>query len=142
MYTVKCFKPENKLALGYSFYVLNRGYNSGRPSAEPNPNCFVVTTQTEQDKLILFYACQALHLNGRFKRHLVGSVIELLRIGDFKTVLDEAYRSFTSKALPIEKAVKRIDAVYALTKATEQKRIMIQTLHRAYLYESFIKIQK
>lgn len=142
MYTVKCFKPENKLALGYSFYVLNRGYNSGRPSAEPNPNCFVVTTQTEQDKLILFYGCQALHLNGRFKRHLVGSVIELLRIGDFKEELDRAYISFKNKFEPIEQAVKRIDAAYELAQATEKKRALVEKLHRCYLHESFIKIQK
>jgi hypothetical protein len=139
MYTVKCFKPENKLALGYSFYVLNRGENSGRPSYSPNPNCFVVSTQTEEDRLILFYACQALHLNGRFRPHLIGSVIVLLRIGDFKDVLNKAYDSFSKKSEPISKAVERIDAAYSLIQLTEKKSKAIVKLHRCYLYESFIK---
>lgn len=125
--------------MGYNFYVLNRGYNSGRPSYSPNPNCFVVSTETEQERLELFWACKALHLNGRFKHHLVGSVIELLRIGDFKQVLAAAHAKMQNSDKPLLDAVRKVEKIQALRQHQEKQAKLVTDLQSAMLADIFIK---
>lgn len=125
--------------MGYNFYVLNRGYNSGRPSYSPNPNCFVVSAETEQKRLELFWACKALHLNGRFKQYLVGSVIELLRIGDFKSVLDAAHKKMLGSDKPLLDAVRKVEKMQALRQHQEKQAKLVSDLQNAMLADIFIK---
>ncbi len=82
MFTVRCFKPHTNLEMGFCFYVLNRGKNTGRPSYSPNPNCFVVSCNTREEREQLFWACKALHINRRFHPYLRGSVIEFIVIAE------------------------------------------------------------
>ena len=39
------------------FYIQNKGLNSGKALNDPIPNCFVVTTETDE---ALYYLCQSL----------------------------------------------------------------------------------
>jgi len=139
MFTVKCFRPYVNLPEGYKFYVLNRGYNSGRPSYSSNPNCFVVSCETEQERLELFWACKALHLNGRFKHHLVGSVIELLRITDFKRVLDAAHAKMKHSDKPLLDAVRKVEQIQAFRQHQEKQAKLVTDLQSAMLADIFIK---
>jgi hypothetical protein len=54
------------------FFILNKGLNSGKPLEHPCPNCFVITSQTEEDKNTVFYLCYSLYL-GRYFKPLKGS---------------------------------------------------------------------
>jgi hypothetical protein len=87
--TAKCYRTGQPLN-GIYFFVLNKGYNSGKPGVNPWVNCYVIYCKTEEDRNRLYYLCYALWITGKFKQLLVGSVIEFLRIHDFKKVLDIA----------------------------------------------------
>lgn len=139
MFTVKCFRPHTNLAMGHNFYVLNRGYNSGRPSYSPNPNCFVVSCQTREERDQLFWACKALHLNGVFKQYLVGSVVELIRIKDFTKLLTETHNRFLNGRTDLLVTVKKINAIAALRQKNEKTIELADKLQLAMLSEIFIK---
>jgi len=75
---------------GPHFFILCKGLNSGRPMPEPCPNCFVVTTNSENLRDSLFYLCLALKAGKYFSFYLKGSVIPFICIADARAVIKNA----------------------------------------------------
>ena len=75
---------------GPHFFILNKGLNSGRPMPEPCPNCFVVTTSSEDLRESLFYLCLILKVGKYFSFYLKGSVIPFICITDARAVIKNA----------------------------------------------------
>ena len=65
-------------------FLLNKGLNSGKPQKEPFTNSFVVIFDLEQDCENLYFVAYSLWKTNFWHQHLVGSVIQFLRIHDFK----------------------------------------------------------
>lgn len=84
-FNVKCHPPGSTIPSN-CFFVLSRGRNSGRPAFTPNTNCFIITTEA-QHLNTYFWLVYALWSTGKFEPYLHGSVIDLIRIGDFKKVV-------------------------------------------------------
>lgn len=84
------------------FYVLSKGVNSGRSMNKPCPNCFVITTLSEEHKEFYFYLCQSLKLGGYFKFYLRGSVILFITINDVRKVIDKALKTYDAKQWQIK----------------------------------------
>ena len=76
------------------FYILNKGLNSGRPMNEPCPNCYVVTTDTIEERESLFYLSLSLKEGRYFSYFLRGSVILFIAIDDTRKVLNTAIRNY------------------------------------------------
>lgn len=83
MHKVKTFVLDNEYTEN-CFFILNKGHNAGKPSKEYFINSFVVVVENKKDFDFLFYAAFALYKANYWKPFLIGSVIEFLRIGDFK----------------------------------------------------------
>ena len=76
------------------FYILNKGLNSGRPMNDPCPNCFVVTTESEEQRESLFYLCLSLQTGRYFNYYIKGSVIPFITINDTRKVLNTASQNY------------------------------------------------
>lgn len=76
------------------FFVQNKGLRSGRALNNPIPNCFVVTTETEELRESLYYLCLSLQIGKYFNYYLVGSVIPFIRIDDTRKVLNTALQNY------------------------------------------------
>jgi hypothetical protein len=70
------------------FFILSKGNNAGKPMHNPCPNCFVFFTSNQQEKEYYYWLCYGLWVGGLFRQHLTGSVIEFLRIGEVKQVIN------------------------------------------------------
>ena len=77
-----------------NFFILNKGNNSGRPMNEPCPNCFVVTTDTIEERESLFYLSLSLKEGRYFNYYIKGSVIPFITIDDTRKVLNTAIRNY------------------------------------------------
>ncbi len=86
-YLVKTHKP-NTIYKGHHTFVLNRGRNTGKLLAHPCPNCWVITADSEETIDRLEVIIDSLHVTRRFEPSLIGSVIEYIRIHDFRKTLD------------------------------------------------------
>ena len=75
------------------FFILNKGLNSGKPLEEPCPNCFVITTQSNDSRESLFYLCLSLKIGKYFGYYLKGSVIPFICISDAKLVIKTALQN-------------------------------------------------
>ncbi len=71
----------------HHFFILSKGYNAGKPLENPCPNCFILMTETEEEKNFYFWLCYGLWQARGFYEHLIGSVIPFLKIGDARSVL-------------------------------------------------------
>jgi len=89
------------------FYILNKGLNSGRPMNEPCPNCFKVSTESEEQRELLYYLCLSLQVGSYFKYYIKGSVIPFLTIDDTRKVLNTALHNYEHQqwALKVEKLI-------------------------------------
>ncbi len=76
------------------FYIQNKGLNSGRALIDPIPNCFVVTTETEEQRNTLFYLCFSLQIGRYFSYYIKGSVIPFITIDDARKVLNTALLNY------------------------------------------------
>ena len=75
------------------FFILNKGLNSGKPLKEPCPNCFVITTQSNDSRESLFYLCLSLKIGRCFGYYLKGSVIPFICISDARSVIKTALQN-------------------------------------------------
>jgi len=87
---------------GPHFFMLNKGLNSGKPMPEPCPNCFVITTNSEDFRESLFYLCLALKVGKYFSFYLKGSVIPFICIVDARAVIKNALQNKEQQAWDIK----------------------------------------
>ena len=76
------------------FFILNKGLNSGKPLPEPCPNCFVVTTQSSEEREQLFYLCLSLKIGKYFSYYLKGSVIPFIGVVETRNVIKTALQNY------------------------------------------------
>ena len=92
-YEIKTHRLERTYSLPH-FYILNKGLNSGRPMNNPCPNCFVITTSSEDLRESLFYLCLSLQTGRYFNYYIKGSVIPFITIDDTRKVLNTASQNY------------------------------------------------
>lgn len=85
---IKTYK--GKLIQQPHFFILNKGMNTGSPNFKPYANCFVLLTETDEERSFYYWLCFALWQTGKFKPYLVGSVIPFIHISNIKTILADA----------------------------------------------------
>lgn len=86
----------HKLGTAYDqphFFILNKGSNSGKPCAQHWSNCFVFLADDDEDKDFYFSLFMGLWELKFFKKHLLGSVVDYIRLGDLVDVVEEALNS-------------------------------------------------
>ncbi len=86
---LKTFR-EGDMIPAHSFFILNKGLNSGRPSLTPNVNCFICSAENENHHNRYYWLSYALWATGKFRQCLMGSVIPFIRIDDTVQLLDIA----------------------------------------------------
>jgi hypothetical protein len=69
------------------FFILAKGNNAGKPMHNPCPNCFVLFTNSLQEKEYYYWLCYGLWAGGMFRPFLTGSVIAFLRIAEVQQVI-------------------------------------------------------
>ena len=117
------------------FFILNKGLNSGKPLENPCPNCFVVTTNTEEDKNTLFHLSMMLQISGCYAFYLVGSVIPFLRIKDCREVLKNSLDNIPKCNTAFQKQIKTVMLIshkekelkHAIKKVSELKIALIKS---------------
>ena len=90
------------------FFIQNKGLHSGRALNNPIPNCFVVTTETDEQREALYYLCFSLQIGRYFNYYIKGSVIPFITIDDTRKVLNKALLNYKKDQWQskVEKLVK------------------------------------
>jgi hypothetical protein len=120
------------------FFILNKGRNAGKPLPNYCANCFVFLADDDEEKEFYFFLFLGLWELGFFKRALIGSVIEFIRIGDLCDIAEEALNSVNSgnrSFLEVSTTLQQIEQ--QKTKLMRQVSYLIQL--RKALFYNFLK---
>jgi len=96
------------------FFILNKGYNAGKPLPEYCANCFVFLADDEEDKDFHFYMFLGLWELKIFRPHLIGSVVEYIRLGDLIDIAEEAINAVNTgerSFMDVQPALAQIEAL-------------------------------
>jgi len=115
------------------FFILNKGLNSGKPMTAPCPNCFLVSTETTEQKEALFHLSMMLLESKCYRIYLKGSVIPFIYIDDVKKLLqnNEKYLNegdFQTK-LDTLKKVEKLELLFQnkLKATKELKSVLLRS---------------
>ena len=120
-FSLKTYCPKSATSEPH-FFILSKGKNSGKPLTEPCPNCFVLTTKTDEDKQLLQSLCDGLFKAKSFEYFLKGSVIPFITIGDCRQALNDGLEQANSNPNGFKKSVKALELL------EEQEKRFLQNL--------------
>ena len=121
------------------FYVLNKGLNSGKPLLVPCPNCFIIQSENEEFKEVLYWISFSLWRTKAFHPYLRGSVIPFICIGDYKQLLVEKVEVVKANPVKFAETIKQLRFIEMKEKQLKENLKLIQELKRAYVYSYFNK---
>lgn len=105
-FQIKCFK-QNGVVPENAFFILSKGRNTGRPSFDPCPNCFVFTCKDLDDLHSYYWLVYALWAGNKFHPLLCGSVIEFIHLRDIIHLIETA--ALTAKNMEgVTRSMKKI----------------------------------
>jgi hypothetical protein len=107
------------------FFILSKGLNSGKPMNQPCPNCFVITTATEDQIQTLFYLCLSLQIGKYFSYYLKGSVIPFICIKDAKKVIQNALINYDQTQLNI-----KVEKLKKIIQYEENLKLQLHTIQK------------
>lgn len=91
-FSIRCFK-QGALVPANAFFILSKGRNTGRPSYQPNANCFIFSANDSHDLDAYYWLVYALWAGNKFHPLLCGSVIEFIHLRDLKQMIETAART-------------------------------------------------
>lgn len=96
--SIKTYKSGSSVPQ-HAFFALSHGINSGKPAREPWRNSFLIQCNSFEECEYWYWLCWGLHKSKRFERELTGSVIEFIRLSEFKKVLQHANNAVNTQKL-------------------------------------------
>lgn len=123
------------------FFILNKGLNSGKPLTNPCPNCFVVTTSTEEATNTLFHLSMMLQIGGFYSYYLKGSVIPFISIDDCRNTLKKGIKSSEIIGFEFQKHINAVSVINKKEKELQNVIDKMLVLKVAYIRNCFKLMQ-
>lgn len=120
--------------LGYHFFVLNKGLNSGKPLLSECPNSFVMRFENQKDCDACYWLAYSLWKIKFWHSRLVGSVIPFLRINDFKSEFDKKYREIQQQYDGNKKCIDALQQIEKREANFRKNLALLADMRHAILY--------
>ncbi len=85
---IHCYHSLSRMQL-FTFYLLSKGDNAGKPGFTPWANSFAVHCSNEQSYEFYYWLAFCLFKSGKFKTRHRGSVIQFINLNDVRELLRE-----------------------------------------------------
>ena len=123
------------------FFILNKGLNSGKPFKHYVCNSFVFLADDENEKEYFYFLLLGLWELRFFRKHLKGSVIEYVRLGDVVDVLEEVLNSVSTGGRSFSDVQKSLAQIDALQTNLQQQLAYLMQLRKSLFYK-YLKVTK
>ena len=123
-----------------AIFILNRGKNAGKPLRQPCPNCFIIYCKDENEVENYYWTFYALWKHGFFHPYLCGSVIEMLRISELKTLMRNFIIPALEKSSQNPEMTLKIKSTWELEKKIEQQAKAIKELRDSLVRRYYLSM--
>lgn len=130
---VQHYNPKNNYP-EFTIFVLCKGSNSGKPLIKPCPNCFAVMCRNVKNFDFYKSLLYGLWFSKAFHRIFTGSVIDFIRVGDFKKLLFEAAEKMEPERQALANEVKKANAFEKLEQNYLRRAALIAEMRRAIIH--------
>lgn len=135
-YTIKTYRADDE-EKKHTFYILNKGLNSGKPLKRACPNCYTFTTESKEDFEFYYWICYGLFISKKFEHELIGSVILYIRIGDAKKLIHNAAQKIILQQNTYSNKVKILLNIEEKERLILEQSKVIKQLKKAILQPFF-----
>ena len=123
-----------------AIYILNRGRNAGKPLRQPCPNCFIFYCSSPEEIETVYWTFYALWKHGFFHPHLCGSVIEMFRLCDLKTLMRNFIQPAFEKSCNSPEMVAKIKATWELEQKIEKQAAALKELRHSLVRRYYLSV--
>ena len=134
--TYSVHSPAPKTAL----YILSRGRNAGKPMLQPCPNCHIIYVTNTEELETYYWTFYAFWKHGFFHPHLCGSVIEMLRLCDLKTLMRNFIQPAFQKSCIQPEMMLKIKATWELEQKIAQQSELLKQLRDSLVRKYYFSI--
>jgi hypothetical protein len=117
------------------FFILNKGLNSGKPFNHYVCNSFVFLADNKEEKEFYYFLLLGLWELRFFRKHLKGSVIEYIRLGDVIDVIDETLNSVNSGNRSFSDVQNTLAQIEALQINLQKQLDYLMQLRKSLFYK-------
>lgn len=117
------------------FFILNKGLNSGKPFNHYVCNSFVFLADNKAEKEFYYFLLLGLWELRFFRKHLKGSVIEYVRLGDVIDVIDETLNSVNSGNRSFSDVQNTLAQIEALQANLQNQLSYLMQLRKSLFYK-------
>jgi hypothetical protein len=128
--------PAPKTAL----YILSRGRNAGKPMLQPCPNCHIIYITSTEELETYYWTFYAFWKHGFFHPHLCGSVIEMLRLSELKTLMRNFIIPALEKSSQNPEMTLKIKSTWELEKKIEQQAKAVKELRDSLVRRYYLSM--
>ncbi|MBS0646495.1 MAG: hypothetical protein JSR97_07890 [Verrucomicrobia bacterium] len=130
---VQQFNVKNSYS-AFTLFALCKGLNSGKPLEKPCPNCFAILCRSEEEFDFYKSIIYGLWFTKGFHPFLTGSVIEFIRIADFKNLVFDTAERLRPSFVNFQADAVKAKNYERLQKKYLEQAALIGDLRKAILY--------
>jgi hypothetical protein len=119
----------------HHFFILNKGLNSGKPLPHYCSNCFVFLADNEDEKEFYFFLLLGLWELRFFRKHLMGSVIDYIRLGDLIDIVEETLNSVNTGNRSFSDIQNTLAQIEALQVNLQTQLTYLMQLRKSIFYK-------
>jgi hypothetical protein len=117
------------------FFILNKGLNSGKPFNHYVCNSFVFLADNKAEKEFYYFLLLGLWELRFFRKHLKGSVIEYVRLGDVIDVIEETLNSVNTGNRSFSDVQNTLAQIEALQANLQTQLDYLMQLRKSLFYK-------
>jgi hypothetical protein len=107
---------------------------------EPCPNCHIIYVRSTEELESYYWTFYAFWKHGFFHPHLCGSVIEMLRLCDLKTLMRNFIQPAFEKSCKTPEMVQKIKSTWELEQKTLKQMELLQQLRDSLVRKYYLSI--
>ena len=125
----------------FSFFILSKGCNAGKPGLQPWTNCFIVVCPHQAYFDFYFWLIHGLHLTGKFKSRHRGSVIPFANLEDIRDTIREVAPCIHQDWSRYQEIISSLDKLNKLKTTLAEQIVAFDKLQRCLLQKYFLEIK-
>ena len=138
---VRCYH-EGAVIPPYSFFILCKGCNAGKPSFKPWTNSFIVVCSNQQNLDFYFWLFYGLHQSGKFKTRHRGSVIPFINLNDVRDIIREVAPLIYPDWSRYQEILSSLDKLNKLKATLAEQIVTTDKLQRCLLQKYFLQLKE